>query len=649
MRSFFCRLQTLPSIWSTHHTSLALLLLIFIKPTCSSPVLLKQPSELIDSKGMMFRVAAYTDIMNHILKSKMAMNASTSAAATTHVFQEMSLSEKTAKIGVVIGLVIALIVVVVIASLVTASTLSVLAFNKIYLRVIADSGNDKEQQYARMVLNLRRRPYSMICAFVFTGSAMAELIPLLISLIMQEVSEGTVSGNLNAISIVIAVALVIVFVELLPLGYTVRKALFVNTFLIRFAQLLLWIWYPVTFPIDWILDKIYQWRLRSTHRVDRQPRFANAEERFFGNEELTRFVELHARPANPEAAHPAIHEGGDVHRTVPEILKGAFRLQNLKVKDVMHGWRDFRVGTEVFYMDSKVNRHMCLGLFGYGVDGAVLMEVEDPTNPDYGKDIDMIPMNGKKVRGFIHWSKFVSDIPEDEIRARFLSREVMPVIYDCFEDLLDLFCLLHHGSCKMALVVTTPPAKNDKGRANIPPCSDYAISTTKVFWANQPHISAYVKPIGVIAYQSLLKVLLKHLSQSANKMPDPMDRFTPRRWNTQEKLAEIDKMYEEIAAREEAERKAAAEQEAAEREATQREAIIEREAEAEREAAERAAQGEDQGTATGIFDRILSLGTRRRRGVVVDGRSPVGSSRGSIFENLGAERINYENDKEAET
>ncbi|KAF3151261.1 hypothetical protein TWF569_004237 [Orbilia oligospora] len=644
MISFLCRIQNLPSVRSTYPTSL-LLLLIFIKSTYSSPVLLKQSSQLIDSKGMMFRAAAYADIINHILKSKMAMNASASAsvsaaaaaaaaAATTHpVLQEMALSEKSAKIATVIGLVFALIAVVVIASLVTASTLSVLAFNKIYLRVIADSGNDREQQYARMVLNLRRRPYNMICAFVFTGSAMAELIPLLISLIMQEISEGTVSGNLNALSIVIAVVLIIVFVELLPLGYTVRKALFVNTFLIRFAQLLLWIWYPVTYPIDWTLDKIYQLRLRSNQRVDRQPRFANTEERFFRNEELTRFVELHARPVNP----PAIHEGGDVHRTVPEILKGAFRVQNLKAKDIMHSWRDFRVGTEVFYMDSKVNRQMALGLFGYGVNGAVLMEVEDPLNPDYGKDIDMVPLNGKKVRGFIHWTKFVSDIAEDETRAKFLSREVMPVVYDCFGDLLELFCLLHHGSCKMALVVTTPPAKNDKGRANIPTCSDYAVSKTRIFWANQPHISAYVKPIGVIAYQSLLKAILKYLSQSTYKIPDPMDRFKPHRWNTQEKLAEIDKMYEEIAAREEAERKAAAEKEAAEREA------------AEREAAETVAQGQDQGTATGIFDRILSLGTRRRKGVVVDGRSPVGSSRGSIFEAMGTERVNNGDDSENET
>ncbi|KAF3202797.1 hypothetical protein TWF191_002885 [Orbilia oligospora] len=595
---------------------------------------------------MMFRAAAYTDIINHILKSKMAMNASASAAAaaaatTNPVLQEMSLSEKSAKIATVIGLVFALIAVVVIASLVTASTLSVLAFNKIYLRVIADSGNDREQQYARMVLNLRRRPYNMICAFVFTGSAMAELIPLLISLIMQEISEGTVSGNLNALSIVIAVALVIVFVELLPLGYTVRKALFVNTFLIRFAQLLLWIWYPVTYPIDWTLDKIYQLRLRSNQHVDRQPRFANTEERFFRNEELTRFVELHARPVNP----PTIHEGGDVHKTVPEILKGAFRVQNLKAKDIMHSWRDFRIGTEVFYMDSKVNRQMALGLFGYGVNGAVLMEVEDPLNPDYGKDIDMVPLNGKK--------KFVSDIAEDETRAKFLSREVMPVVYDCFGDLLELFCLLHHGSCKMALVVTTPPAKNDKGRANIPPCSDYAVSKTRIFWTNQPHISAYVKPIGVIAYQSLLKAILKYLSQSTYKMPDPMDRFKPHRWNTQEKLAEIDKMYEEIAAREEAERKAAAEKEAAEREAAEREANIEKEVAereaAEREAAETVAYGQDQGTATGIFDRILSLGTRRRKGVVDNGKSPVGSSRGSIFEAMGTERVNDENDSETET
>ncbi|KAK6496428.1 hypothetical protein TWF481_002447 [Arthrobotrys musiformis] len=636
MLSLSPRLRTSHPIWLTYITSLLLLIFTSIKPTYSSPVTPKQPSPLSESKAMLFRIAAYTDIMNHVLKSKMdAAAAAASAAAGADVVQpilrEMSVAQKSAKVAVIIGLVFALLAVLAIASLGTAATLSVLAFNKIYLRVIADSGNDKEKEYAKMVLDLRNRPYNMICAFVFTGSAMAELIPLIISLIMQEVSRGTVSGNLNAISIVIAVILVIVFVELLPLGYTVRKALFVNTFLIRFAQTLLWIWYPVTFPIDWVLGKIYHWRARSCQSNSNEPRFANTEERFFGNDELTRFVELHVRPTNP----PAHHEGGNVHNTVVEILRGAFRLQSLKAADIMHSWRDFRYGSEVFYMESKVNRQMGVALFGYGVDGAVLMEVDDPTsyNPQFGKDIDMVPLNGKKVRGFIHWSHFITNIAEEETRAKFLSREVMPIVYDCFTDLLDLLCLLHHGSCKMALVVTTPPAKNERGQANVPPCSDYAVSTSKIFWSNQPNIHAYVKPIGVISYQVLIKGAFKYLSQSAYKMPDPMDRFKPQRWNTQEKLAEIDKMYAEIAAREEAEKKAAAEKAKAQGEKTD-------------------AQGEKveaQGTATGIFDRVLSLGTRRRKGVVVDGTSPVGSSRGSVFGLLSEGSTDSENDKEAKT
>ncbi|RVD90098.1 uncharacterized protein DFL_001075 [Arthrobotrys flagrans] len=131
MMSFSSWLQVFSYIWSAYHSSV-LLLFTFIKSTYSSPVVLKQPSRLFESKAMMFRVAAYTDIMNHVLKSKMAMNASdaTTAAATDPALQEMSLSQKSAKVAAIIGLVIALIAVVAIASLVTASTLSVLAFNK---------------------------------------------------------------------------------------------------------------------------------------------------------------------------------------------------------------------------------------------------------------------------------------------------------------------------------------------------------------------------------------------------------------------------------------------------------------------------------------------------------------------------------------
>ena len=45
--------------------------------------------------------------------------------------------------------------------------------------------------------------------------------------------------GIDGLSIGIAVGLMIVFVELIPLGYTVRKALFVNKFLIRYVYTLL--------------------------------------------------------------------------------------------------------------------------------------------------------------------------------------------------------------------------------------------------------------------------------------------------------------------------------------------------------------------------------------------------------------------------
>ncbi|KAF3930259.1 hypothetical protein ABW20_dc0106451 [Dactylellina cionopaga] len=541
----------------------------------------------MESHALLFRVTAYADIMNHIRRSKIAAAAAT--AGGNPILHEKSLSEQGIEAAVLVGLSFALLIVVAIASLVTAAALSVLAFNKIYLRVIADTGSAKEQEYANMVLKLRRRPYSVICAFVFTGSAMAELIPLLISLIIQEVSQKTVTGNLNAISIVIAVALVIVFVELLPLVYTVRRALFVNKFLIRYA-----------------LDKLYEFQVKRQSRTTSQ--FANNEERFFRNQELTRFVELHVRPSDSGSNT----DGGDVHKSVVEIMKGGFMLQNMGVRDVMLGWKNFRYDSEIFGLESKVTRETGLSIYSSGIDGALIIEVEDVTDPQRAVDIEMVPMNGKKVRGFVHWSAFISGIEEGECRAKFLSREFMPIVYDSFGDILALFSLLHHGRCKMALVVITPPAVNDKGRPNIPPCSHYVESTEKVYWSNQPRIFAYVKPIGVITYQTLLNVIFTDLSQSSQKLPDPMDRFKPTRLNTQEKLTIVDSMTT---------------------------------SENSQDMGNNYEKAEDTGTSTGIFERVLRFGTRRRKGTLVDAKSPVGSSRGSLFEAMEGPLGNKENEK----
>ncbi|KAF3941408.1 hypothetical protein ABW19_dt0206942 [Dactylella cylindrospora] len=516
----------------------------------------------------------------------------------------MTPAETGIEVAAVIGLSFALIAVVAIASLVTAATLSILA---IYLQVIADSGTEEEREYAKMILKLRKRPYSMICAFVFTGSAMAELIPLIISLIIQEISQQTVTGNLNAISIIFAVGLVIIFVELLPLAYTVRKALFVSRFLIRFSEILLIIWYPLTYPINYTLDKIYEFRVYSNKSKGKLIRFANTEERFFRNEELAKFVELHIRPEDPAEDT----EGGNTHRSVVEIMKGAFQLQKLKVRDVMLGWKSIRLNSQIFSMDSKVTVQDGLSLYGSGVDGALVIDVEDINDPQQKLDIDMIPMNGKKVKGFVHWSSFISDIQEEECRAKYLSREFMPIVYDCFEDLLALFSILHYGRCKMALVVITPPPTNTRGQDTMSPNPDYEVSTTKVYWSNQPHISAYVKPIGVVTYQSLLKVLFANLSHSTQMMPDPMDKFKLERLNTQEKLNLVDSLATSHA----------------------------------NEAMEEAPES-NTSHSTGIIDKVLSFGTRRRKGTLVNVKSPVTSSRASVFEIADGESKNKENEKE---
>ncbi|KAJ6264185.1 hypothetical protein Dda_0328 [Drechslerella dactyloides] len=592
----------------------------------ASPITNASSSLELLSHAPAFRVTAYADVVNHVAGSARA-------AEDGRVFHERSLSEKGVQAAVIVGLVIALAIVVAIASLVTAATLSVLSFNRcflvakrkrrafadgiafsasrIYLRVIADKGIAKEREYAAMVLELRKRPYSLICAFVFTGSAMAELIPLIISLIMQEISQGTVSGNLNAISIVIAVVLVIVFVELLPLGYTVRKALFVNKFLIRFAEVLLVIWYPITRPIDWLLGKLYQCTARPKKTGAQEPRFCNTEERFFRNEELTRFVELHVRSSEPDS--------GDVHKGVVEILKGAFKLQSMSVRGLMMGWRELHYICAVFAMDDIVTKDIGPSLYGCGLDGAVVLEVDD-FDPLCQLDGEMVPLSGKKVKGCVHWTSFTSDIAMAESKAKFLTRDYMPVIYDCFEDLYTLFSILHHGRCKMALVVKSLLRTNEKGNGDVPSCPDYTVSKDKVYWSNQRQILAYAQPIGVISYQAMLKVIFAEISHSPQGLFDTMSRIMPERLTTQEKVAVVDDTSSTSGTGDDCD--------------------------ADGVKDERAEKAE-KGVATGVFERVLRFGTRRRTGTLVYPRSPVSSTRGSLFDVMDGEWGTKENDREA--
>lgn len=104
------------------------------------------------------------------------------------------------------------------------------------------------REYAKRVLKLRVSPYKMACAFVLTGTVLTELIPLIISLIIQEAALGTLDGHLSIehlrlmiihalwilarildlLSIIMAGLLTLIVAELLPLNYAVQRALYVN-------------------------------------------------------------------------------------------------------------------------------------------------------------------------------------------------------------------------------------------------------------------------------------------------------------------------------------------------------------------------------------------------------------------------------------
>ncbi|KAK6353336.1 Metal transporter cnnm4 [Orbilia brochopaga] len=563
-------------------TQLFIARLILASPVNPKPA---SVSRLI-SRVLAFRVTRYSEILNRIAES--------TAVQDEHVLQERSLTQKSIKAAVIIGLTIALIVVVAIASLVTAATLSVLSFNKIYLRVIADEGTAKEKEYAQMVLKLRKRPYSMICAFVFTGSAMAELIPLLVSLIIQEASQGTVSGNFDAISIVVAVFLIIFFVELLPLGYTVRKALFVNKFLIRFSEIIFVIWYPLTFPISYLLEKIYELDAKSAMNRNKSIRFANTEERFFSNKELLAFIRLHIMSSSLDS--------GNVHKIVADIVKGAFKLQSLRVKDVMTDWDDLLYLNAIIRSDAIIYKDQGMALYGNGLDGGLLLEVEDASDYMRKYDIGMVPLGGKKVKGFISWTSFTANLGDGPSRAERLITEPMPVIFDCFEDPLELISLFQHGTAKMALVVVTPPRMNEKTTPNLPPHPIYPVSTTKVYWSNQEDIMAYVKPVGVISHQTLQQVVFGKIGHSKQELPDPMAKYASRRLtvdDTRELLRGIHLTYED-----------------------------------DRGPDWRKDSGAAYSTTSsvGVLDKVVGLGSRRRTGTLVNQRSPVSSIYGSVLD-----------------
>ncbi|KAK6537269.1 hypothetical protein TWF694_011461 [Orbilia ellipsospora] len=129
-------------------------------------------------------------------------------------------------------------------------TLGLMGQDEIYLQVIAQSGEDKEQRHARQVLRLLRRGKHWVLVTLLLGNVITnETLPIVL--------DRSLGGGWPAV--LSSTILIVIFGEIIPQSVCVRYGLSIGAHLSPFVLSLMYLMYPVAYPtamlLDWILGE----------------------------------------------------------------------------------------------------------------------------------------------------------------------------------------------------------------------------------------------------------------------------------------------------------------------------------------------------------------------------------------------------------
>ncbi|KAF3933738.1 hypothetical protein ABW19_dt0205634 [Dactylella cylindrospora] len=126
-------------------------------------------------------------------------------------------------------------------------TLGLMGQDEIYLQVIAQSGEDREQKHARKVLRLLKRGKHWVLVTLLLGNVITnETLPIVL--------DRSLGGGWPAV--LSSTVLIVIFGEIIPQSVCVRYGLAIGAYFSPFVLALMFIMYPVAYPTALLLDYI---------------------------------------------------------------------------------------------------------------------------------------------------------------------------------------------------------------------------------------------------------------------------------------------------------------------------------------------------------------------------------------------------------
>ncbi|TYH37510.1 hypothetical protein ES332_D12G045600v1 [Gossypium tomentosum] len=291
--------------------------------------------------------------------------------------------------------ILVIVLLVVFAGLMSGLTLGLMSMSLVDLEVLAMSGTPNDRRHAAKILPVVRKQHLLLCTLLLCNAAAMEALPIFLD------SLVTAWG-----AILISVTLILLFGEIIPQSVCSRYDLAIGATVAPFVQVLVWVCFPIAYPISKLLDLL----------------LGHGHVALFRRAELKTLVNLHGNEAG---------KGGELTHNETTIIAGALELSAKTAKDAMTPI------SEAFAVDinAKLDRDLMNLVLEKG-HSRVPVYYEQTTN----------------IIGLILVNNLLTIHPEDEVPVKSVTIRRIPRVQEELP-LYDILNEFQKGHSHMAVVV----------------------------------------------------------------------------------------------------------------------------------------------------------------------------------------------------
>ncbi|KAF2320745.1 hypothetical protein GH714_030481 [Hevea brasiliensis] len=291
--------------------------------------------------------------------------------------------------------VLIIVLLVMFAGLMSGLTLGLMSMSIVDLEVLAQSGTPKDRKHAAKILPVVKNQHLLLCTLLICNAAAMEALPIFLDNLV------TAWG-----AILISVTLILVFGEIIPQSVCSRYGLAIGATVAPFVRVLMWVCFPVAYPISKLLDFL----------------LGHGHVALFRRAELKTLVNFHGNEAG---------KGGELTHDETTIIAGALELSEKTVGDAMTPI------SETFAIDinAKLDKYLMNLVLEKG-HSRVPVYHEQPTN----------------IIGLILVKNLLTIHPEDETPVKNVTIRRIPRVLESLP-LYDILNEFQKGHSHMAVVV----------------------------------------------------------------------------------------------------------------------------------------------------------------------------------------------------